>query len=258
MRFLASKYVRVVAALIVVVAAVAASTAAFASGPLDLHNGGDLHEGVGQADGKPLQRGVTYGASTFPLSLSLRPPDDRWQGVQLESGKFRFVQLGHLRTGNVPRHGVGVMTIEASTGPTGTVAQTVARLHATPHIEASSIKAVRVAGLAGQTFDATIVGTDNPPVCKQIQCTKGVSFAPFAPNHHCGFCTNTMKGETQDVKFAGTGQLFRITVIGVRGKTVVIYAESDFALQPRFPPAKTYPTFLPYAQQMLAALHFSG
>ena len=71
MGFLATRHARV-AAPIVVAAALAASTAAFASGPVDLHNGRDLHEGVGQADGKPLQPGVTYEASTFPLALRLQ------------------------------------------------------------------------------------------------------------------------------------------------------------------------------------------
>jgi hypothetical protein len=65
-----------------------------------------------------------------------------------------------------------------------------------------------------------------------------------------------MKGETQDVKFAGKGQLLRITVLDVRGKTVVIYVESVFADQPRFPPSKLFPTFLPYARQMLSGMTF--
>jgi hypothetical protein len=39
---------------------------------------------------------------------------------------------------------------------------------------------------------------------------------------------------------------------------VVIYLESGFADQPRFPPAKLFPTFLPYARQMLASLIFPG
>jgi hypothetical protein len=65
-----------------------------------------------------------------------------------------------------------------------------------------------------------------------------------------------MHGQTQDAKFAGTGQLFRIIVIDVRGKAVVIYIESIFAIQRKFPPTKIFPTFLPHAQQMLANLEF--
>jgi hypothetical protein len=229
---------------------------ATASGPIDLHNGRDIHEGIGQGDTKPLQHGVSYQASAFPLTLRLRPPAGDWEGVQFESGRFRFVQLHHLRTGNVPLHGVGYITIEAAAGSTPSAAATIRRLHATPHIDASSIRATRVARFAGQTFDATIVGTDRAPVCRTVRCARGVSFAPFTPNQHCGFCNHTMKGETQDVKFGGTGQSFRIIVISVRGKTVVIYLESIFAAQPKFPPAKIFPTFLPFAERMLSTLEF--
>jgi hypothetical protein len=230
---------------------------ASAFGSVNLHDGGDLHEGIGQGDTKPLQHGVIYQASAFPVSLRLRPPDGNWEGVQFESGRFGFVQLHHLRTGNVPLHAFGYITVEAARGSTPSAEVTIRRLHATPHIDASSIKAARVGTFAGQTFDATIVGSDRPPICKTVRCARGVSFAPFTTNHHCGFCNNTMKGETKDVKFAGTGQLFRIIVADVRGKTIVIYLESNFADQPKFPPARIFPTFLPYARQMLSTLTFA-
>lgn len=235
-----------VAAMGLVVLAVAA-----AASPPDLHNGGDLHEGIGQGDQKDIQKGVTYRASAFPLSMLLRPPDDRWGGVQFESGRFRFIQLHHLRVGSAPLHGSGYITLEAATGPTASVAKTIARLRATPKIHAGPLKPASVAGWVGKSFDATIVGSDR---AKPL----GISLAPFTTNRHCGYCTKTMHGETQDVKFAGKGQLFRIIVVAIQGKTVVIYVESTFADQPRLPPAKTFPTFLPYAKQMLSALIFPG
>lgn len=226
------------------------AAAASAAGPIDLYNGGDKHESVGQGDPKtPLRRGITYTASAFPLALRFGAPDDRWGGVQYESGRFRFVQLHHSRTGNVPLHGVGYITIEAANGPTTSPARTVQRLHATPKIDAGPVTAASLAGFAGKAFDATIVGRDGPTV-------PGISLAPFTTNHHCRFCEETMHGETLDVKYAGDGLLFRIIVLGVRGKTVVIYIKSDYANQPRFPPTKTFPTFLPYAQKMLATLTF--
>jgi len=229
---------------------------ASAAGPANIYDGGDLHESIGQGGGPPLQHGVVYQASAFPFALRVRAPDELWGGVQHESGRFRFVQLHHLRTGNLPLHGVGDITIEAAAGSTPSAATTIRRLHSTPHIAASSIRAARVAGFTGQTFDAAIVGIDHPPYCRTHSCPGhgGVSLAPFTTNHHCGFCTHTMKGETQDVKFAGKGQLLRITVLDVRGKTVVIYVESVFADQPRFPPSKLFPTFLPYARQMLSGM----
>jgi hypothetical protein len=92
---------------------------AAAAGPIDIGDGGDKHEGVGQGDPKtPMQRGVTYTASTFPLALGFRSPDDRWAGVQYQSRRFKFVQLSHQRTGSVPLHGRGYVTIEAANGPT--------------------------------------------------------------------------------------------------------------------------------------------
>jgi hypothetical protein len=185
------------------------------------------------------------------MATLLRPPDDRWGGVQFESGRFRFIQLHHLRVGSAPLHGSGYITIEAAKGPTASAAKTIERLRATPNIQAGPLKSASIAGFAGKAFDATIVGSDRP---KPL----GISLAPFTTNRHCGFCTKTMHGETQDVKFAGKGQLFRIIVVAIQGKTVVIYVESGFADQPRFPPAKMFPTFLPYAKQMLSTLTFPG
>ena len=224
-----------------------------ARAPVELFDGGNLHESVGQAGGgrnPNLQRGATYQASSFPIPIRLRVPDDTWGGGQYQSGRFRFVQLHHMRPdGAPPMHGWGFVTIETGTGPTAPVESIVRRLHATPHIEAGPITAARVTGFPGKRFDATIVGTDRAK-------PRGISLAPFTPNHHCGFCTRTMRGETQDHKWAALGQVFRIIVLNVRGKTVVIYVESGFANQPDFPPKENFPTFLPYARQMLSTLTF--
>jgi hypothetical protein len=165
------------------------------------------------------------------------------------------VQIHHLRTGNAPLHGVGYITLSSATGSTPSVAETVKRLRATPHVKFGPIKPARVAGFAGRAFDATIPGTDHVAGVS----VSGVSIDPFTVNHHCLFCGDAQKWphrETKDVKFAGTGQLFHIVVIRVRGKTVVIYVESTYADQRRYPPAKTFPTFLPYAHQMLSTLRF--
>ena len=241
--------------LFIAAMAAVASAVATASGPQNLYDGHDTHEGIGQSDGRPLQPGVVYGASRFPLALRLSPPDAQWAGAQYESGRFRFVQVHHLRTGNAPLHGVGYVTFSSATGATPSVAATVKRLRATPHVSFGPIKVARVAGVAGKTFDATITGSDHVPGVH----ISGVSIDPFTVNHHCLFCGDAQKWpkrETKDVKFAGTGQLFHIVVIRVGGKTVVIYVESIYADQRRHPPAKIFPTFLPYADKMLATLRF--
>jgi hypothetical protein len=58
------------------------------------------------------------------------------------------------------------------------------------------------------------------------------------------------------VKVGRPGQLFRIFVLRVHGRTVVIYVESIYADQKNYPPAKMFPTFLPCAQKMLAHISF--
>lgn len=221
-----------------------------AASPVDLRDGGDLDESVGQADGRPLLRGVTYRASRFPLAIRLRPPDGLWEGVQVHSGRFTFVSLLHKRVGDVPLNGRGVMTLEAGRGPTRSVAATIQSLHSTRGLTAGPITPVRLAGFSGKSFDATIVGAESGD--------PGIALAPFTRNVHCGWCNVTLRGETRDYKFAGTGQLFRIMVIGVRGKTVVIYLESmyDESANRRYPPAKVFPTFLPFAQRLLSTLAF--
>ena len=222
-------------------------SAAAAGGPADLLNSGDPHESLGQADGKDLTRGVTYAASTFALPVRFRPPDGRWIGVQQQSRQFRFVQLGHLHTGNVPVHGRGTITLEASTDATPSVAKTIRRLHATPNMRVSAIKPVRIAGFSGLAFNGTITGTDPG--------NRGISLTPFTTPHHCGYCEVTLNHEGLDNRFAGKGQLLRIMAIDVRGKTVVVFLESDFP-QPGFPAEKTFPTFVPYAEKLLATLQF--
>jgi hypothetical protein len=243
-------------ALLTVILVLAGAAAANAAGPVDIYNGGDLHESIGQADGKNLQRGVTYTASTFPIAIRVRTPDALWGGAQFQSGRFRFLQLTHLRAGSRPLHGVGYITLESAKGSTPSAATAIKQLHATPLIKAGPIRPIHVAGFTGRQFDATVVGIDRTRYSPSG--AGGISLTPFMTNRHCGFCTKTMQGETQDAKFAGEGQLFRIIALDVRGKTVVIYLESTYAIQPKYPPTQTYPTFLPYAQQMLSKTRFGS
>src|SRR6266700_7739013 len=99
-------------AVIALVAFLAAGIASAAGAP-DLNNGGDLHEGIGQSDTKPLQHGTSYTASRFAVSVRIRPPDALWEGVQLESGNYRVIQLSHLHVpGTSPLTGDGYITLE--------------------------------------------------------------------------------------------------------------------------------------------------
>ena len=217
--------------LLVVSLALVATTAATAGSTPDLYNGGDPHEGIGQGDTKPLQRGASYTASAFPVRVRVRPPDRLWGGVQYESGAYRFVQLNHRHvSGTAPLRGVGYITLEAAKVATPSAPAAIKRLRATPHVQAGAIKPTRVDGFAGQEFDATIVGSDLSGTCAGgVNCPAVVSLAPFLTNHHCGFCGDARfqpHRETHDVKAAGRGQLFRIITLNVHGKTVIVYIES--------------------------------
>jgi hypothetical protein len=239
-----------------------AVTAATASALVDLFNGGDLHEGVGQADSKSLTRGVTYTAKSFPLGVRIRPPDSLWEGVQLQSGKYRFVQLLHLKSGSVAFHGRGFLTLETSTGRTPSVATTIQHLRANPALKATPVTPARVAGYVGKEFDASVVGDDLSKLktCPGNQkCPAAVSLAPFLANGHCGFCGDARfdPREAQDVKVARTGQVFRFIALKARGKTVVIYLESatDNTVK-GFPGSATFPSFVPFANKLLSSLRF--
>jgi hypothetical protein len=151
--------------------------------------------------------------------------------------------------------GVGYITLESATAATPSAAKTLANLRATPHMKVGPTRAITVAGLRGKVFDATVTGSDLSGTCPGGgACPKVVSLAPFLKNHHCGYCGDSQfqPRETHDVKAALKGQLFRIIVLRARGRTVVIYIESIYAVQKKHPPAKQFPTFVPYAQKMLA------
>jgi hypothetical protein len=235
-----------------VIVVTGAAGAAAAGGAIVLGNGGDLHEGVGQADFPThLGRGKVYTANKFPVALRIHTPTPQWGGVQLESGKYRFIQLPHLRPpGTPPLTGVGYITLESATTATPSVSRTLANLRATPKFKASPTKATRIAALPAKMFNATVTAIDRPGA-------GGLSINPFTVNHHCGFCTKTDHGETKDVKVGEPGQLFRIFVLRVHGRTVVIYVESTYPGSKKHPPSKTFPTFLPYAKEMLAHISFS-
>jgi hypothetical protein len=240
---------RVLVLVAIGAAALVWSAWAPASVPVDLYNGGNLHESVGQADTKDLRQGVVYEASTFPIRVRFRPPDGLWGGVQLISRRFRFVQVQHFRKGSFRAAGRGFITLETATGRTPSVAATIRRLHRTPKIDAGPITTVRVAGYAGKSFDATITGVDpqNP----------GIALAPFTRRLPCGYCENTLHHQTRDYKFAQRGQLFRFIAINVRGKTVVIYLESKYARpHQQHTPSEAFPTFLPFANELLSKLRF--
>jgi len=208
-----------------------------AAAPVDVFNAGERTESVqlGGVGAHDLKRGTVYGASTFPLKLTARPPDALWLGGQTQASTFRFVVFQHkyLRNaqGKVSVWGSGEVAVETGTGKTGSVAQVLKNLRSTPQISVTTPVSVHVAGYAGQQFDATVTGAEPGE--------HGEAFVPFSGDPRPG----------GDHMFVRKGEKLRIIVVGVRGKTVVIYEQPAFDH-----PEKTFPAFTSAAKRLLATV----
>ena len=194
----------------------------------------------------PLQAGVTYQASKFPIPLRLTPPDRSWSGGQWKTASagcdaseggfagyppyYGWVAFGHGAGAHPPR---GSVVISTSYGPTPTAATAVNRLrNGLPNNEATyqPTTRTRLAGFYGYQFDGQVVGERH-------------FFLPFTkPGGAVGGGPDAIEMER--------GWVFRIIVLNVRGKTVVAYI-ANVAL-----PANQFPAFLTKANRILTTLVF--
>jgi hypothetical protein len=194
----------------------------------------------------PLQAGVTYQASKFPIALRLTPPDGSWSGGQWKTasagcqaaeGRFAgyppyygWVAFGQGSGVRPPR---GSVVISTSYGKTPSAATAVHRLRTgLPRDEATyqPTTRTRLAGFYGYQFDGKIVGERH-------------IFLPFTkPGGAVG-------GGPDAIEFEA-GWVFRIIVLDVRGKTVVVYI-ANVAL-----PANQFSAFLTKANRILRTLAF--
>jgi hypothetical protein len=91
---------------------------------------------------------------------------------------------------------------------------------------------VKIGGFAGTQFDGSVGG-------------QGHVFIPFSPPQH-------VAAFYADAFAFDPGEAFRILVLNVRGKTVVVFLESA-ALPP-----ERFPAFLTTADEILGSLRFAG
>lgn len=191
----------------------------------------------------PLRAGVTYAASQFPIPLRLKPPAG-WSGAQWKQGSayfragggppfFGWVALGRGSTKAIPQGGLVIMTAYARTpSVAATVAVLRTRGHGATYEEPSAVK---LAGFSGIQFDGKIVGAKN-------QDHIGHFFIPFSP-------PSTAARYYPD-EYPVYGDAFRVTVLNVRGKTVIIVVE-NVAL-----PVTQFPAFLVRTDLILKTLKF--
>lgn len=189
----------------------------------------------------PLKADTTYQASSFPIPLSLTPGDRTWLGAQYLAGSHGRPAFGRVVAAHPPvSKPRGAIEIETAIGPTPSVNATIADLRFggsnAPETHIGGVEfdrpiAVRVAGFGGRQFDGHVWGKF------------GHTFRPFSPH---------VRGPASppDAIYLGKGEAFRMIVLNVRGKTVVVALES-FGL-----PADQFPDFLTSANLLLQTLRF--
>lgn len=220
---------------LVAVACVTAAAATSTDAPLPTSN---LPEG---GKGTPLRAAVTYQANrSFPIAIRLTPPDGSWSGAQWKTSARGphskkspfFGWVGAIQTpptqNAVPP---GAITIVTSYNRTPSATTTANYLRTRGHgatYEATSH--VTVAGSPGLQFDGTIIAKEH-------------AFIPFTPQSRKARWYG-------DAFYLGKGAVFRIIVLQVRAKTVVVFIENAGLAPDQFP------AFLAKADDILKSVRF--
>jgi hypothetical protein len=177
------------------------------------------------------------------LALRVTPPDARWLGAQWKSGTdyyrgggpphFGWVHVGRGTRTSAPRGLISIMTAYRRTPSVAATVQVLrTRGRGATYGETTP---VGLAGSHGLQFDGTITGTKN---FDHI----GHYFVPFSPRSHAA--------KYYPDEYGVYGDVFRVLVLGVHGKTVVIFIE-NVAL-----PSDRFPAFLVDANRILKSLKF--
>jgi hypothetical protein len=229
--------------LISIVAAVCVGSAAATSSPRQLSVAN-----LQTPNGYPsrLSAGVTYEAkSQFPIALRLTPPDGSWSGAQWKTARLTggrggapFYGWAAVQQGSPKLPPEGIVVIMTAYAATPSVAATVSGLRTRGHgATYQPTSAVKVGGFSGIQFDG------------QVE-TKHI-FVPFSPPSNGGGAYPG-KADAYEVAHNEPGGSFRVIVLNVRGKTVVVFLDSA-AL-----PTGQFSAFLTKAEQMLKTLRFAG
>jgi len=185
---------------------------------------------------QPLASAVRYEARSFPIGVRITLPAGEWAGAQWTTRSshgqpaFGWLAIGQLPLNN-PR---GLLTMETAFGPTPSAPTILGRLRS-GRAEAVFEKTRRVAlaGFPGWLVEGRVVGSS------------GHGFVPFTPGSG---------GERAPGAFmVGSGERFRVIVLDVRGKSVVLFLES-LKLRPQ-----AFHAFTTMADRIVAdSLEFPG
>lgn len=188
-----------------------------------------------------LQAGVTYQANrSFPIALRITPPDASWSGAQWRTSThgehsqkppffgWADVEQGSPQKGAPPHGALTIMTSFTRTRSAVAIARYLrTRGHGATYGPSTP---VRVAGFSGVQFDGTIEGREH-------------AFIPFTAQSRSARFYG-------DAFYVGKDTAFRIIVLQVRTKAVVIYFDSG-ALT-----VDDFPAFITKAATILTRLRF--
>jgi hypothetical protein len=191
----------------------------------------------------PLHAGVAYRASLFPLAIRVTPPSPNWLGAQWRSGTDYFrgggpPHYGWLHFGRGTPTGVpqGMISFMAAYAPTPSAAATVNVLRTRGHgATYEPTTPTTVAGFSGLQFDGKIVGAKNYDHI-------GHFFVPYS--------AKSSAAKYYPDEYGVYGDVFRVIVLNVRGKTVIVYIENVGL------PIDQFPVFLTKAEQLLSGVTF--
>ena len=178
-----------------------------------------------------LTAGVAYGAQTFPISVRLTPPDGTWVGAQSRLTAFGKPAFGWVVLAHPGPKPQGLIGIETAYGSTPSVAHILERLHtAGSGATYGPMTRVTIAGYRGWRIDG------------DVYSRFGHVFVPFTPRTNGASPPDNIRLER--------GERFRLMVLDVRGKRLVL-----FVVSAGLPPAQ-FPAFLDSARPLLASLRF--
>ena len=183
----------------------------------------------------PLAAGIAYQASSYPLKLRVTPPDGSWGGAQWKSASLNkaapFYGWVVFARGGKPNAPTCAVVLETAYARTASVAKTVVGLRTRGHgVDLGASSAINVAGFSGVQFDAKVTG-------------KRHVFVPYSP-------PTTTSAYFPDSYEVYTGELLRLQVLSVRGKTVVVYIDNVGS------PPNAFPACLDKTTEILSALKF--
>jgi hypothetical protein len=191
----------------------------------------------------PLHAAVGYRASLFPVAIRVTPPEPGWSGTQWRSGDeyfrgggpphYGWVHLGRGSPTGIPQGLISIMTAYAATPSVASTVNVLRTRGRGASYEAST--SVTLGAYRGVQFDGEIVSAKNTD-------HTGHYFVPFSPRSH--------SARYYPDEYPVYGDVFRVIVLDVHGKTVVVYVE-NVAL-----PREQFPASLTKADRILKTLKF--